>query len=444
MSPTSYRVMGVHWALLLLGDGVCFLGALFLALFIRGSSAELLIVYPVSFLLLIALSIAVLFVAGLYDSKLSLFRGRVPRMLLGAQVASAVIATGLFYFVPTLGIAPKTVLFLYILLSTTLLLLWRLRVQYLLRKRTRTPVWFLASPALTKALEEAVGGNPTYPFTVAASADPESPGAAAFLEAYGHEHAAMLAVEYTNPRVEELLARTSVASTTMLDATQIYEEVFGRVFLPSLAPLSIRTIARSDSSVYVHAKRVLDVCVAFPLFLLSLLAYPFIVAAIKLQDGGSAFITQERVGQDGQIIRLYKFRSMSGDDAGKYGKEGTSTLTVTSIGRLLRVTRLDELPQLWNVLRGELSLVGPRPELPALVVSYERDIPFYRARLTVPPGLSGWAQLYQENHPHHGLAIAQTAEKLSYDLYYLKHRSLWLDISIMARTITVLLSRTGS
>ena len=135
---------------------------------------------------------------------------------------------------------------------------------------------------------------------------------------------------------------------------------------------------------------------------------------------------------------------MTGNDAGDYGASGKSTLSVTRVGKWLRVFRIDELPQLWNIFIGDLSFVGPRPETPTLAAQYNARIPYYNARYLIAPGLMGWAQLRHDRHPHHGLAVEETKEKLSYDLYYLKHRSLLIDIYIMLQTIRVVLTAKGS
>jgi lipopolysaccharide/colanic/teichoic acid biosynthesis glycosyltransferase len=126
---------------------------------------------------------------------------------------------------------------------------------------------------------------------------------------------------------------------------------------------------------------------------------------------------------------------MTGNDKGAYGAAGTTKLSVTRVGKFLRSSRLDELPQLWNVLRGDLSLIGPRPETPSLVAVYEKEIPYYGIRHLIKPGISGWAQLYHHADPHHATAVEETRKKLSYDLFYLKHRSLLLDVVIGLKTI---------
>ena len=178
------------------------------------------------------------------------------------------------------------------------------------------------------------------------------------------------------------------------------------------------------------------------LLVVSLIFYPFIILAIKLDDGGPIFIVQDRVGQNNKVVRIVKFRSMSRDDQGVYGNDRVPN-KVTRVGKFLRKTRLDELPQLWDVLMGDLSFIGPRPELPALAKQYTEEIPYYNVRHLIKPGLSGWAQIYHEMHPHHGVDTTETKNKLSYDLYYLKNRSLFLDIKIALRSLKILLSIAG-
>jgi lipopolysaccharide/colanic/teichoic acid biosynthesis glycosyltransferase len=178
--------------------------------------------------------------------------------------------------------------------------------------------------------------------------------------------------------------------------------------------------------------------------IISLIIYPFVALAIKLEDGGNVFITQERVGRYQKPIHIVKFRTMSGNDNGVYDASGKSTLRVTRVGKWLRLLRIDELPQLWNVVSGALSLVGPRPELPALAAQYNARIPYYNARYLVSPGLTGWAQIRHDRDPHHGADVAETKMKLSYDLYYLKRRSLVLDIFIMLQTVRIVFTARGS
>lgn len=170
---------------------------------------------------------------------------------------------------------------------------------------------------------------------------------------------------------------------------------------------------------------------------------------LKIQDGQSLFYISERIGKDNQKFRIYKFRSMrkvaKENEDKNFNIEAIEKARITKFGKFLRKTRIDELPQLINVINGELSLIGPRPETPDLVKEYSNQIAFYGIRHTVTPGLSGYAQIYQEANsvPKFGLSTEATRNKLSYDIYYLKHRSFLLDISLTLKTIKNLLAKSG-
>jgi len=227
-----------------------------------------------------------------------------------------------------------------------------------------------------------------------------------------------------------------------LNMYKVYEELFRRIPV-SLIDYTwfLEHVSFSPRIVYDIFKRVMDIVIGFTLGVFSLALYPFVYLAIKLDDGGKVFLLQRRVGKNNQIIKLLKFRTMDFDDEGKW--ETGAVNNVTRVGEFLRKTRIDELPQLWNVLEGTLSLIGPRPEFPEPVRRYAREIPYYNIRYVIKPGLSGWAQILHEKHPHHKTDIEETAVKLSYDLYYIKNRSIMLDLEIALKTIKTLLSRRG-
>ena len=230
-----------------------------------------------------------------------------------------------------------------------------------------------------------------------------------------------------------------------------YENVFDRIPLSLVGERWL--VEHAGASIvgrrgYDILKRLTDIIVSLVLGVISLIFYPFVWIAIKIEDRGSLFIAQDRIGRGGKPIKIVKFRSMTANDGGAYsngsgGQNGKTALKVTRVGKFIRLTRIDELPQLWNVFKGDISLIGPRPELPALVSVYEKEIPYYHVRHLIKPGLSGWAQIYHEAHPHHAVAVDDTRDKLSYDLYYVKHRSFMLDVKIALQTIRALLSRQG-
>lgn len=183
--------------------------------------------------------------------------------------------------------------------------------------------------------------------------------------------------------------------------------------------------------VFNLVKRFFDVGISLTGLVFSLPFAGVIALALKLQDGGPVFYAQTRMGFRGRPFRIFKFRSMT-TEAEKNGPQWASKgdVRVTPIGRILRRTRLDELPQFWNILRGEMSFIGPRPERVEFSRDIEREVPFFRLRSLVKPGLTGWAQV---NYPY-GASVEDARRKLSYDLYYIKYASVFLDLVIILRT----------
>jgi lipopolysaccharide/colanic/teichoic acid biosynthesis glycosyltransferase len=171
------------------------------------------------------------------------------------------------------------------------------------------------------------------------------------------------------------------------------------------------------------------------------IVFPFLALATIIDSGRPIFYAQSRLGKSGSLFNIRKFRTMvvNAEADGKARPATENDPRITRVGHFLRKTRLDELPQFWNVVRGEMSLVGPRAERPELVAEYQRQIPFYRARLLVKPGLTGWAQI---NYGYVA-SITETGVKLEYDLFYIKHRTLMMDIQIVLRTIGTVVRAGG-
>ncbi len=194
------------------------------------------------------------------------------------------------------------------------------------------------------------------------------------------------------------------------------------------------------SGMYEFLKRMMDIFGGFVGTLAFLFVFPFIAIAIILETGFPVFYSQPRLGKGAKLFNILKFRTMTQNAEAEGIKAAEENdPRITKVGNFLRKTRLDEMPQFWDVLRGEMSLVGPRAERPELVAEYQKQIPFYRARLLVKPGLTGWAQI---NYGYVA-TVKETVVKLEYDLYYIKHRTLGMDFSIVLRTIGTVLRRTG-
>lgn len=223
----------------------------------------------------------------------------------------------------------------------------------------------------------------------------------------------------------------------------MYEELTQRVPIEHLeSDWVIRSFVDQVrvSGLYELSKRLMDIAGGIVGTIIFLLVFPFIGLAIVLETGFPIFYSQPRLGKGAQSFNILKFRTMKQNAE----EEGIKTAEendprVTKVGSFLRKTRLDEMPQFWSVLKGEMSLVGPRAERPELVAEYQKQIPFYRARLLVKPGLTGWAQI---NYGYVA-TIKETVVKLEYDLYYIKHRTIPMDAAIVLRTIGTVLRRTG-
>jgi len=437
--------------LLFIGDIVFFVCSLWLSLYLRAltpPSTALFLAHLRPFSLLFVAWVIVFFIAGLYESRsIILERRMISATLLVAQVCNIIIAALFFFLIPSFGIAPKTVLLIYLVVSFVLEMLWRVALFPLIGLRRQERALVVGAGQEIDQLIEAIAQAPRAPTRIAATLAPHAGLAHDVRHAIVQYRPGFIIADFNDPAVSGAfpeLYNYLAQGIRFIDASFLYEDIFGRVPLSVLDDRWIaRNVSRYSHMLYDVFKRIIDVVVALPAAIIAWIVYPFIACAIKLEDGGPVFVLLPRVGQD-EVIQIKKFRSMSGNDAGDYGQSGTTQLFVTRVGKFLRVSRLDELPQLWSVVRGDLSLIGPRPETPALVAVYEKEIPYYGVRHLVKPGLSGWAQLYHDNHPHHGTEVEATREKLSYDLYYLKHRSLLLDVTIVLKTIKKLFTRSGA
>ena len=198
---------------------------------------------------------------------------------------------------------------------------------------------------------------------------------------------------------------------------------------------------KPTSGLYRLSKRIMDLFFSLIGMVALAVLFPILVLLIRLDSKGPIIFKQTRLGRGGIPYTILKFRTMK--DNQDMEREALVTSTndprVTRIGRYLRKTHLDELPQIWNVLRGEMSFVGPRSEREELVCIFQREVPFYRARMLVKPGITGWAQIHQ----NYAETVAETAIKLEYDLYYIENASILMDISILLRTVTSVLGFKG-
>ncbi len=406
----------------------------------------------ISFSILFVPWFFVYFASGLYERYTLLFRTQLPNIIFVTQAVNMAIAVLFFFFIPYFQITPKTILAIYLVVSTMLLYIWRIHMYpHILVRREIGAVLVGTGSELTELAEE-VNRDPLYPLEFRAIIHPElslDGDTTRTLRTLVDSGSVSTIVTDVSNRSLDTLLRVMYDLTfierlaKLIDVRKLYQEIFERI------PLSLvddrwvlRYMSLDSHGVYDMFKRVVDIMLSVVIGILSLILYPFIILAIKVDSVGPVFYVTERIGMGGKEFKFIKFRSMTGTDS---GQQVLKTMhAVTRVGSVLRRLRLDELPQLWSVLKGDMSFIGPRPELPALVGAYREEIPHYNLRHLVKPGLSGWAQIKHDNHSHHAINIDTTKDKLSYDLYYIKERSAWLDFYIAALTIKTILFKRGS
>jgi sugar transferase (PEP-CTERM system associated) len=241
----------------------------------------------------------------------------------------------------------------------------------------------------------------------------------------------------------DLLLSLKNRGVQVQDGNDVYESITGKVPIESIRLSWLLFAPGSHASrLFLFYKRLVSVVISIIGLLITLPLLPFVALAIRLSSRGHVLYSQCRVGRDGVVFRCYKFRTMRSDAEADTGPTWAKDddPRITRVGKFLRKTRIDEIPQLWNVLRGDMSLVGPRPERPEFVEGLNQEIPYYHLRHSVRPGITGWAQILYK----YGSTVEDAKEKLRYDLYYIKNASVGLDLLILVHTIKIVLLGRGA
>ncbi len=440
---------------LLIGDIAAFAISLWLTLLVRYGeipSRELLEMFVAPFTLLFILSVLVFYMAGLYGKRIALFPSRLPDVLLGTQITNTVLAALFFFFVPAFGIAPKTTLAIYLVISVASIYFWRLALSpKLVRAHPRFFAAIIAEGGEADELVREVNSNPRYGIEFRAVWKPRAlPDARDFLAQLEKEHISIIVADTAQVQGAEIVplmyATASVERRCQFaEFEDVYEEVFDRVPLSRLSyEWFLRNVSPANTFFYAVAKRVIDVVGGILMGIITVLVAPFIWLANRIEGSGPLFVRQDRLGERGTRIRTYKYRSMRFSDTGMWPGEGENR--VTNVGVFLRKTSLDEFPQFMNVLKGELSLIGPRNDLAPLGLRLAEALPYYNARYLTKPGITGWAQINQQYELGNvsPQSIEETKTRLAYDFFYLKHRSLGLDIVIALKTIKRMFFRVSA
>jgi len=441
--------------ILIVGDIVVFNVALWVTLLVRYfelPDGDRLALHVPPFMIFTAVWLVIFFILGMYDKHTNLLKKSLVSKIIYAQAINVFVAGVLFFIIP-FGITPKTNLIIYLIISSILLTTWRLQIIPKLSPKQRHKAVLIADGSEAVELADEINNNDRYNYYFSRIVDEQTlKGTKDFenrlMQLMEREKIELVVVDPRGGAIKTFLPVLFDLSFlkfafTFLDFNRLYEDTFDRVPVSTLRyEWFIDNISQSKTAIYDVMKRTIDVLGALVLALPALILFPFVALAIKFEDKGELFYTTERVGQFNRLIKIYKFRTKNGADKGT--EVLSSELVDTKVGLFLRKTRIDELPQLYNVFKGDLSFIGPRPEMPALAEVYAKEIPYYNTRHFIKPGLSGWAQINNFDVPRGGIDIEKTEVKLSYDLFYLARRSLLLDFQISFKTLATIVMRTGT
>ena len=361
-----------------------------------------------------------------------------------------------FYINPGNYVTPKTILILSAALGFALVILWRyLHNHFLSSTIWRNKIVFIGLSPETIELLEFISAEPERGYdvlgVVGGAALPERLASVPIVNKFSELTAkAQLIVVSPQFAADENLQKELYNSlfhqAEIVDLANFYENILGRI--PSFTfseSWFLTNLREQQKKIYDRFRTFVDYAFALILGIFFLITFPFVALAIKLTSAGAIFFSQERVGRLGKIFKIYKYRTMKSLNA-----DGSAEINgpifaaanddrITGVGNFLRKTRLDEIPQFINILRGEMSIVGPRPERPEFVRQLTEAMPFYALRHLIKPGLTGWGQI---NKSYYG-NIEENLFKLQYDLFYIKNRGPLLDAAILLKTINTLVRMAG-
>ena len=403
----------------------------------------------VPFTIIFLLWLFVLYVAGTYDLHITKNDITFYRALLVAVGVNIGLTIAFFYLFQAFGITPRANLALFSIIVAMLTVGWRAAFNTLTARTTSNTTLIVGNNTQSQELYEYLLMNPQLGYRALGIIDilnESAYQALAKVTSYGKVKTVILSREALSlPQITNELYRLLRYRITFYLLSDFYENITGKVPLGTIDQAwFLENLSEGSKRRFDVSKRVLDAIFALIGLAVTIPFYPLVAFVIKLDSHGPVFIKQKRVGKAGVEFYLYKFRNMfsNSPDGSAEGSSGPQWAIeddprVTRVGRIIRKTRIDEIPQFWNILKGEMSFVGPRPERPEFHESLKEKIPFYEERSLTKPGLTGWAQIKYMLDFRVKMTVDHTVEKLKYDLYYIKHRSFLLDLSIILKTLKI-------
>lgn len=434
---------------LLLGDIIILYFSLYLTLFIRYQEqldGKVWQDHAVPFSSIFILWILIFYISNLYNLNLSTNNARFFSLSSKAIGIAGLLSMAFFYLNSHLPIAPKTNLLVFIIVFAVLFFLWRSSYNRILASHLpKNNLLFLGDNQQVHELVELIKNRPHLGFSFSGIIlSEEKQDDLDTLKATIASQKINTVVLATNldqsPDLRNFLFSLLAQKIHVANFARFYEKVTGKIPIEAINQMwFFENINEGNKHFFDLLKRCFDIVLALIIIIVTGIFWPLIGLIIKIQSRGPIFFRQIRAGQNSREFSIIKFRTMRIDN-NDFSPTSEKDTRVTTFGNFMRKTRLDEIPQMINILFGEMSFIGPRPEQPKLIETLEKEIPFYRERMLVKPGLSGWDQVSGE---YHSPSRIDTIKKLQYDLFYIKNRSIYLDLSIILKTVYTVLSSAG-
>lgn len=436
---------------LVLIDTLVLYAALWLTLYLRYQNQwqRALDYHLAPFSILFAVWLIVFYIANFYEIH-SLKNGpNFYANFFRVLTINAVIGLTFFYLIPFFGIAPRRNFFIFLAFFAGIDFAARNIFNNVISgAKFRRPTVIVGVNEQSAELAKLLKDNPQFGYQLESILNITNLNELEKLVDEKKINTIIISNEiYQTPRLIEYLYKLIRKKINFYHLSNFYEQISQKVILSSIDQAwFLENLTEGGKNFYEVSKRTTDIAFAIIFGTVAILLTPFIALAIKISSRGPAFFHQTRIGQLGRQFSIIKFRTMIANAPDGSAEGGTGATwaqendpRITKVGKLLRKTRLDELPQLWNILKGEMSFVGPRAERPEFHDQLKKEIPFYEERYLIKPGLTGWAQVQYR----YGSSIKDAAEKLQYDLFYIKHRSLFLDLSVILKTINIVIRQGG-
>ena len=442
-----YALSRFKQIILIFGDVLILYASLIITLWLRYGKlfyAALIGYHIEPFTIIFGIWIVIFYIADLYDLQALKNNFEFKKRFWSAVFLNVIIAALFFYSLPDFKISPKTNLGIFLIIFGGLNYLWRQIYNLALSKTgTASRVLLIGSNKTAEEIANKIENNPQLGYKIkywmkGGSEDKEFEHLSQIVIANKINTVVIPAHLKKDSKSAKLIYKTLILGIEVMDLSRLYELIFQKIPLAELEEVWFLENLEKKHKIYELISRPLEFILASILTILLLPLAIVIVILIKITSPGSAFFAQKRLGKNGKEFIIWKFRTMK-IDAEKDGPRWANyhkDERVTPIGHLLRRSHIDELPQLYNILKGELSFVGPRPERPEFVEKLRKELPYYDLRHLANPGITGWAQI----NYRYAASIEDGYQKLQYDIYYIKNNSPLLDFLIILKTIKFLIT----